>query len=180
MSQGHLLKIAYHSAIKRQHDNRLRQLDQLEASLKGAGETRRQWRQRVTAKQVEVDAIKATNAELQAQIASLRQRGAGSTDAASSGARIATLSRRASNAERKLAATQAHLSTTEDALADARDKLATAESKWTARTEHDGSLIKQLKERIRYLEEKRERERLAAREHKSEQESMIGCVAALL
>lgn len=42
-------------SLKRQQDNRHKQLDRFEASLKTATETQRQWRQRVQQKSLELE-----------------------------------------------------------------------------------------------------------------------------
>jgi flagellar biosynthesis chaperone FliJ len=45
-------------ALKRQQDNRHKQLDRFEASLKSATEAQRQWRQRVQQKTLELENAK--------------------------------------------------------------------------------------------------------------------------
>lgn len=52
------VSLYYRSALKRQQESRLKQLDRFEASIKTATETQRQWRQRVNTKQSEVDSAK--------------------------------------------------------------------------------------------------------------------------
>ncbi|KAK4701233.1 MFS transporter, PHS family, inorganic phosphate transporter, partial [Phenoliferia sp. Uapishka_3] len=146
------------NTLKRQQESRLRQLDRFEGALKTATETQRQWRQRVNVKQLELEAAKGTNSELQAQIASLRQRGSsqGSPDAGTS-AKLVALSSRASTAERRLAATAAQLADAEEKLAEGRAKVSVAETKWEAR-------MREYEQRQRASDEKTKRERQGAKE----------------
>ncbi len=68
-----------YTALKRQQDSRFRQIDRFEASIKVATDKQGQWRQRLVSKQAELDAVKATNAELLSQISSLKTRSSLST-----------------------------------------------------------------------------------------------------
>ncbi|KAI9602205.1 hypothetical protein KEM48_000774 [Puccinia striiformis f. sp. tritici PST-130] len=63
-----------YTSLKRQHDSRMRQLDQFETTIKAATDTQRQWRARLTTKQGEVEAARETCNELQKQISSLKTR----------------------------------------------------------------------------------------------------------
>ncbi|KAM0792032.1 hypothetical protein ACM66B_006259 [Microbotryomycetes sp. NB124-2] len=143
-----------YNAIKRQHEAKIKQLDKLEAAVKNANESQKQWRERVRTKQLEVDSGKSVIADLQRQIAALRT---SPNDDAAVSSRIAALSSRASNAERKLHLTQAQLADAETKLSDARDKVGIAEGKWEAR-------LQELQSRLRAAEEKLKRERQGAKE----------------
>lgn len=150
-----------HSSLKRQHDSRLRQLDQFETSIKAAADVQRQWRQRVATKQGEVEAHKATAVELQKQIDSLRQRASIAGLEPGSLVEGRQAQSKVPQLERRLTATQAQLKSAEQKLDEARIKVANAEGAWQAR-------LRELQERNRELEEKVKRERQGAKERVNE------------
>lgn len=150
-----------YSALKRQHDSRMRQLDQFETTIKLATDTQRQWRARLTTKQGEVESARETASELQKQISSLKQRAsiAGTTPGTITEHTKAV--NRASHLEKRLVATQTQLKTAEEKLNEAKVKVAAAEGSWQAR-------LRELQERNRELEEKVKRERQGAKERMNE------------
>ncbi|KAI5474861.1 hypothetical protein MNV49_002324, partial [Pseudohyphozyma bogoriensis] len=149
------------NTLKRQQDTKLRQLDRFESSIKTAAETQKQWRQRVATKQAELDSAKSTTAELQTQLAALRQRAAVPGTDFGTSAKMSVLTTRASTAERRLAATQAQLADAEEKLGQARTKIGVAEGKWEAR-------LRELETRLHAAEERVKRERQGAKERISE------------
>lgn len=149
------------TALKRQQDTRFRQIDRFEVAIKNAVDKQGQWRSRLVTKQTEMDALRSTNNELQAQISSLRTR----SQLASPGEtnKLNALSARANNAERKLTAAQNQSIMAEERLVDAKNKYAEGEGKWSAR-------IKELESRLKAAEERVKRERQGAKERVAELE----------
>lgn len=152
------------TALKRQHESKFRQIDRCEAALKSATEKQTQWRARLVTKQSETEAIKATNTELQQQIASLRARSSLSSPADAS--KINALTSRANNAERRLNTLQNQSVLAEERLTEAKNKYAEGEGKWAAR-------IKELESRCKAAEERVKRERQGARERVVELEEEL-------
>ncbi|BGP03966.1 anucleate primary sterigmata protein b [Rhodotorula toruloides] len=164
--------------LKRQQDNRHKQLDRFEASLKTATEAQRQWRQRVQQKTLELENAKAEVASLQSQLGSLRRspnpnaspnpnspRLPGSPSSESTLlARLRTAESSVSTLQRRLTATQAQLHDAEQRLGEQRSKYGVAEGKWEAR-------VRELEQRVRNAEEKVKRERQGAKERVGELEA---------
>lgn len=150
-----------YASLKRQHDSRMRQLDQFETTIKAATDTQRQWRARLTTKQGEVESARETTSELQKQINSLKQRASLSGTSPGSITEHKQAVNRASQLEKRLLATQTQLKTAEEKLNEAKVKVATAEGSWQAR-------LRELQERNRELEEKVKRERQGAKERMNE------------
>ncbi|KAA1114519.1 hypothetical protein PGT21_011974 [Puccinia graminis f. sp. tritici] len=150
-----------YASLKRQHDTRMRQLDQFETTIKAATDTQRQWRARMTTKQGEVDAAKETCSELQKQISSLKTRAsiAGTSPGSSTEHRQALA--KVVHLEKKLAATQNQLKLTEEKFNEAKLKVASVEASWLAR-------LKELQDRNKELEEKVKREKRSAKERKAD------------
>ncbi|PLW44874.1 hypothetical protein PCANC_10784 [Puccinia coronata f. sp. avenae] len=155
-----------YTSLKRQHDSRMRQLDQFETTIKAATDTQRQWRARLTTKQGEVDAARETCNELQKQISSLKTRAsiAGSSPGSITEQRQALT--KVGNLEKKLAATQNQLKLTEEKFNEAKVKVATVESSWQAR-------LKELQDRNKELEEKVKREKRSAKERKTDLDNQV-------
>jgi chromosome segregation ATPase len=147
------------TAFKRLQDGRFRQIDRFEVAIKNAIDKQGQWRSRVVAKQTEVDAVKATNAELQAQLASLKTRSLLSSPG--EGSKLTALTSRANNAERRLNAAQTQATMAEERLIEAKSKYGEGEGKWAAR-------IKELESRNKAAEERVKRERQGAKERVTE------------
>jgi len=155
-----------YASLKRQHDSRMRQLDQFETTVKAATDTQRQWRARLTTKQGEVEAARETCQELQKQISSLKTRAsiAGSSPGSITEQRQALT--KVSTLEKKLAATQSQLKLTEEKFNEAKVKVATVESSWQAR-------LKELQDRNKELEEKVKREKKSAKERKEDLDHQV-------
>ncbi|MBW0464402.1 hypothetical protein O181_004117 [Austropuccinia psidii MF-1] len=155
-----------YAALKRQHDSRMRQLDQLETTIKAAADTQRQWRARLATKQGELETARETCNELQKQISSLKHRASmtGSSPGSITSQRQALS--RVSNLEKRLLATQNQLKSTEEKFNEAKVKVSTVELSWQAR-------LKELQERNRELEEKVKRERQGAKERKIELDQQV-------
>ncbi|SPO25880.1 related to Myosin heavy chain [Ustilago trichophora] len=152
-----------YNALKRQQDSRFRQIDRFEASIKVATDKQGQWRQRLVSKQSELDAVKATNAELLQQISSLKTRTSLSTPGENN--KLTLLTTRANTAERRLATALTQASQAEDRLAEAKVKYGEGEGKWAAR-------IKELELRCKAAEERVKRERQGAKERVAELEEI--------
>ncbi|KAA1074800.1 hypothetical protein PGT21_020881 [Puccinia graminis f. sp. tritici] len=149
-----------YTALKRQHDSRMRQLDQFETTMKAATDTQRQWRARLTTKQGEVEAARETCNELQKQISSLKTRASIAGTSPGSITEPRQASTKLANLEKKLAATQSQLKSTEEKFNEAKLKVSAVESSWQAR-------LKELQDRNKELEEKVKREKKSAVERKS-------------
>lgn len=147
------------NGFKRLQDGRFRQIDRFEVAIKNAVDKQGQWRSRVVAKQNEVDTVKSTNAELQAQLASLKTRSLLSSPG--EGSKLTALTSRANNAERRLTAAQSQAAMAEERLIEAKSKYGEGEGKWAAR-------IKELESRNRAAEERVKRERQGAKERVTE------------
>ncbi|SPO25343.1 related to Myosin heavy chain [Ustilago trichophora] len=152
-----------YNALKRQQDSRFRQIDRFEASIKVATDKQGQWRQRLVSKQSELDAVKATNAELLQQISSLKTRTSLSTPGENN--KLTSLTTRANTAERRLATALSQASQAEERLAEAKVKYGEGEGKWAAR-------IKELELRCKAAEERVKRERQGAKERVAELEEI--------
>ena len=152
-----------YNALKRQQDSRFRQIDRFEASIKVATDKQGQWRQRLVSKQAELDAVKATNAELLQQISSLKTRNSLSTPGENN--KLTALTTRANTAERRLATALTQATQAEDRLAEAKVKYGEGEGKWAAR-------IKELELRCKAAEERVKRERQGAKERVAELEEI--------
>ncbi|KAJ1041118.1 hypothetical protein NDA14_006555 [Ustilago hordei] len=152
-----------YNALKRQQDTRFRQIDRFEASIKVATDKQGQWRQRLVTKQAELDAVKATNAELLQQISSLKTRSSLSTPGDNN--KLTALTTRANTAERRLATALTQATQAEDRLAEAKVKYGEGEGKWAAR-------IKELELRCKAAEERVKRERQGAKERVAELEEI--------
>ncbi|SNX84315.1 related to Myosin heavy chain [Melanopsichium pennsylvanicum] len=152
-----------YNALKRQQDTRFRQIDRFETSIKAAADKQAQWRQRLVSKQAELDAVKATNAELLSQISSLKTRTTLSTPGDNN--KLTALTARANTAERRLATALTQAIQAEDRLSEAKVKYGEGEGKWAAR-------IKELELRCKAAEERVKRERQGAKERVAELEEI--------
>ncbi|KNF01889.1 hypothetical protein PSTG_05006 [Puccinia striiformis f. sp. tritici PST-78] len=155
-----------YTSLKRQHDSRMRQLDQFETTIKAATDTQRQWRARLTTKQGEVEAARETCNELQKQISSLKTRAsiAGTSPGSITEQRQALT--KINTLEKKLSATQNQLKLTEEKFNGAKVKVSTVESSWQAR-------LKELQDRNKELEEKVKREKKSAKERKIDLDNQV-------
>jgi chromosome segregation ATPase len=167
--------------MKRQLENRWKQLDKFEASVKVYAETKAAWRRKISSKEGELEAIKVsclrglrvrlcslpllqlTNSELAAQLVSIKK--PGQTDAME----FRSLTSRAANAERRLANAQNQLVSCEEKIAAMNQKTAAADSKWEAR-------VKEYEARLKAAEERVKRERQGSKERIAELENNHRCV----
>ncbi|KAJ3891908.1 hypothetical protein GG344DRAFT_46365 [Lentinula edodes] len=146
--------------MRKQLDNRWKQIDKFEAGVKAFAETKTTWRRKYNAKEGEVEALKTTNAELSAQLSSTRR--PGQTDSME----IRSLSARAATAERRLNNAQNQLLATEEKVASMSQKTAAADSKWEAR-------VKEYEARLKSAEERVKRERQGSKERVNELENQL-------
>ncbi|KAJ4481061.1 hypothetical protein J3R30DRAFT_3463923 [Lentinula aciculospora] len=146
--------------MKKQLDNRWKQVDKFEAGVKAFGETKTTWRRKYNAKEGELEALKTTNAELSAQLTSTRR--PGQTDSME----IRSLSARAATAERRLNNAQNQLLATEEKIASMSQKTVAADSKWEAR-------VKEYESRLKAAEERVKRERQGGKERVNELENQL-------
>lgn len=152
-----------YNTLKRQQDSRFRQIDRFEALIKQATDKQGQWRQRLVSKQSELEAVKATNAELLQQISSLKTRT--SLQSPGDNNKLTVLTTRANTAERRLATAMSQATQAEDRLAEAKTKYGEGEGKWAAR-------VKELELRCKAAEERVKRERQGAKERVAELEEI--------
>ncbi|KAJ3509684.1 hypothetical protein NLJ89_g5089 [Agrocybe chaxingu] len=146
--------------MRKQLDNRWKQIDKFEASLKTYADTKSAWKRKLSQKEGELEAIKATNAEMAAQLASSKRPGGGDA------MEIRSLTTRAANAERRLNNAQNQLLSTEEKLAALSQKNSSADSKWEAR-------VKEYEARLKAAEERVKRERQGSKERVVELENNL-------
>ncbi|CAD6896149.1 unnamed protein product, partial [Tilletia laevis] len=152
------------STLKRQQETRFRQIDRFEVAVKNATDKQVQWRSRLMTKQGELDAAKATNAELLQQISSLKTRSVLSSPSANS--KLSSLTGRANLAERKASQAATVASQAEDKLNEYRVRANERELAWKAQ-------IKELETRCKAAEEKARREKMGGREIVSALEGQV-------
>ncbi|KAF8635594.1 hypothetical protein AX15_000239 [Amanita polypyramis BW_CC] len=146
--------------MRKQFDQRWRQLDKFEASLKTYSETKAQWRRKFSAKEGEIEGLKATNAELSAQVANTKR------PALTDSMELRSLSTRAANAERRLNNAQNQLLATEEKIASMNQRSTVADTKWEAR-------VKEYEARLKAAEERVKKERLGSKERIVELENNL-------
>ncbi|PSR73176.1 hypothetical protein PHLCEN_2v10953 [Hermanssonia centrifuga] len=146
--------------MRKQLDTRWRQIDKFEASVKILAEAKATWRKKLASKEGELEALKATNTELQAAITSTRKPGTvDSMELRSQTARANTAERRASNLHNLLLAS-------EEKLTAMNQKTTVADNKWEIR-------VKEYETRLKQAEEKLKREKQGGRERAVELETEI-------
>ncbi|KDR79017.1 hypothetical protein GALMADRAFT_64374 [Galerina marginata CBS 339.88] len=146
--------------MRKQLDNRWKQIDKFESSLKTFAETKAGWKKKLSQKEGELEAIKVSNAEMTAQLSSMKRPGGGDA------MEIRSLAARAANAERRLNNAQNQLLSTEEKIAAINQKNATADSKWEAR-------VKEYEARLKAAEERVKRERQGSKERVAELENNL-------
>ncbi|KAJ7713473.1 hypothetical protein DFH07DRAFT_1068670 [Mycena maculata] len=146
--------------MRRQLDVRWKQIDKFEAGVKGYADAKAGWRRKLSAKEGELEAVKATNGELAAQLAGTRKPGQADP------MEVRSLSTRAANAERRLNNAQNQLLATEEKVAAMNQRSAAADAKWEAR-------VKEYEARLRAAEERVKRERQGGKERVAELESNL-------
>ncbi|PBK92643.1 hypothetical protein ARMGADRAFT_967153 [Armillaria gallica] len=146
--------------MRKQLDARWKQIDKFETSVKAYAEVKSGWRRKFSAKEGELEAIKTTNAEMAAQLASMKR--PGQTDSME----IRSLSTRAVNAERRLNNAQNQLLATEEKMAQMNQKSSAVDAKWEAR-------VKEYETRLKAAEERVKRERQGGKERVAELEASV-------
>ncbi|PCH38489.1 hypothetical protein WOLCODRAFT_115591 [Wolfiporia cocos MD-104 SS10] len=147
--------------MRKQLDARWRQIDKFEASVRAVADQKATWRKKLSAKEGEVEALKATILELQSQLVGIRR--------ASSGAdatEVRALTTRATNAERRIANLQNQLLQAEERVTAMNEKTSSADAKWEAR-------VREYEARLRKAEEAVKRERQGAKERVFELEAQM-------
>uniref|UniRef100_A0A0W0F3I1 Mto1-like Mto2p-binding domain-containing protein n=1 Tax=Moniliophthora roreri TaxID=221103 RepID=A0A0W0F3I1_MONRR len=146
--------------MKKQLDQRWKQIDKFETSVKAYADAKATWKRKMNAKEGELEALKSTNAELTAQLSGVKRPGG------SDGMEIRSLSTRALNAERRLNNAQNQLAATEEKIATMNQKSTAADAKWEAR-------VKEYETRLKAAEERVKRERQGGKERVAELETQI-------
>ncbi|KNZ75969.1 Anucleate primary sterigmata protein B [Termitomyces sp. J132] len=149
------------SDLRKQLDHRWKQIDKFEASVKTYAEAKSTWRRKFASREGELEAIKATNAEMALQLASIKRPGQ-TTDAME----VRSLSARAANAERRLHNAQNQLLATEEKVAAMNQRSSAADAKWEAR-------VKEYETRLKAAEERVKRERQGSKERVLELENNL-------
>ncbi|KAF8352161.1 hypothetical protein F5887DRAFT_1057800 [Amanita rubescens] len=143
--------------IKKQFDHRWRQLDKFEASVKTYAETKTQWRRKFSVKEGEIEALKATNVELSAQVASAKR------PMLTDSMELKSLQARAANAERRLTNAQNQLVASEEKVAVMNQRTTTADTKWEVRVKEYEARLKAAEERVK-IERQGSKDRIAEME----------------
>ncbi|KAG1862646.1 hypothetical protein F4604DRAFT_1929402 [Suillus subluteus] len=146
--------------MRRQLDVRWKQIDKFESSVKAYGEAKVTWRRKFTAREGEIEGLKATNAELTSQLVTARRPTQGDSQ------ETKTLLSRAVNAEKRLVVVQNQLLLSEEKISNINQKTTTADQKWEAR-------VKEYETRLKAGEEKYKRERQGAKERVLELENQM-------
>ncbi|EKM56179.1 uncharacterized protein PHACADRAFT_122431 [Phanerochaete carnosa HHB-10118-sp] len=144
--------------MRKQLDARWRQLDKFETSVKTLAENKTAWRKKLALKEGEVEALKATNNELQGVVNSGRKTGTADT------MEVRALTARANNAERRIVNLQNQLLAAEEKVTAMNEKTTVADNKWEVR-------VKEYEARLRVAEEKVKRERQGGKERTVELET---------
>ncbi|EMD34205.1 hypothetical protein CERSUDRAFT_55205 [Gelatoporia subvermispora B] len=146
--------------MRKQIEQRWRQLDRFEASLKVLAEAKAAWRKKMAMKDGELEAHKVTVSELQAQLISARKPGQADP------LEVRALTQRVTNAERRVTNLQNQLAASEEKITLMNQKTTVADSKWEVR-------VREYETRMRAAEEKVKRERQGGKERALELETQI-------
>lgn len=146
--------------MRKQLDNRWKQIDKFETSVKTLAEAKVAWRRKFSAKEGELEAIKLTNAEMASQLAGIKKPGG------SDAMEVRSLTTRAANAERRLNNAQNQLLATEEKIASMNQKNLAADGRWEAR-------VKEYEARLKAAEERVKRERQGSKERVLELENTL-------
>ncbi|KAL0569917.1 hypothetical protein V5O48_012048 [Marasmius crinis-equi] len=147
--------------MKKQLDNRWKQIDKFETSVRAYGDAKSTWKRKMSAKEGELEALRASNVELTAQLSGISKRPGGQESM-----EVRSLSARAINAERRLNNAQNQLAATEEKIAQMNQKSVVADSKWEAR-------VKEYETRLKAAEERVKRERQGGKERVAELENNV-------
>ncbi|KAG6375738.1 hypothetical protein JVT61DRAFT_2584 [Boletus reticuloceps] len=146
--------------MRKQLDTRWKQIDKFETSVKAYGDAKATWRRKYVVKEGELEALKATNADLVQQLATARRPAQGDSQ------EIRTLLSRAVNAEKRFVVANNQLLQHEEKISSLNQKTSTADAKWEAR-------VKEYEARLKAAEEKYKRERQGSKERVLELENQI-------
>ncbi|KDQ59921.1 hypothetical protein JAAARDRAFT_127047 [Jaapia argillacea MUCL 33604] len=146
--------------MRKQLDQRWKQIDKFEVSVKNYGDTKSTWRRQLSVKEGELEALKATNTELTATLSRLRRPLPGEST------EVKSLQARAVNAERRFINSQNQLAAAEEKLAAANQKTTVVDNKWEAR-------VKEYEARLKAAEEKVKREKQGNKERITELENQV-------
>ncbi|KAF9236200.1 hypothetical protein BU15DRAFT_64182 [Melanogaster broomeanus] len=146
--------------MRKQLDTRWKQIDKFETSVKAYGDAKATWRRKYISKDDELEALKATNAELAQQLTVARRPAQGDSQ------EVRTLLSRAVNAEKRLVVANNQLLQHEEKISSLNQKTSTADTKWEAR-------VKEYEARLKAAEEKYKRERQGSKERVLELENQI-------
>ncbi|KAI5899088.1 uncharacterized protein SCHCODRAFT_02604140 [Schizophyllum commune H4-8] len=146
--------------MRKQLDNRWKQIDKFEASVKVAAESKATWRRKMMSKEGEIEALKSTNAEMAAQLASGRKPGTADP------MELRSALTRAANAERRQNNTANQLAATEERFHQYQQRSVAADMKWEAR-------VKEYETRLKAAEERYKREKQGAKDRQAEMERTI-------
>ncbi|KAF8129354.1 hypothetical protein EV363DRAFT_1584743 [Boletus edulis] len=138
--------------MRKQLDTRWKQIDKFETSAT--------WRRKYVVKEGELEALKATNADLVQQLSTARRPAQGDSQ------EIRTLLSRAVNAEKRFVVANNQLLQHEEKISSLNQKTSTADAKWEAR-------VKEYEARLKAAEEKYKRERQGSKERVLELENQI-------
>ncbi|KAL0063667.1 hypothetical protein AAF712_009359 [Marasmius tenuissimus] len=147
--------------MKKQLDNRWKQIDKFETSVRAYADAKATWKRKMSAKEGELEALRASNIELTGQLSGISKRPGGAESM-----EVRSLSARAVNAERRLNNAQNQLAATEEKIAQMNQKSVVADSKWEAR-------VKEYEARLKAAEERVKRERQGGKERVAELENSI-------
>ncbi|KAH8114261.1 hypothetical protein DFH11DRAFT_1877990 [Phellopilus nigrolimitatus] len=131
--------------LRKQLDQRWKQIDKFEGSLKNLSETKQGWKRKFSAKEGELEALKSTNAELSSQLSSIRRPGQAESF------EIKSLQARAANAERRLTNAQNQLLASEEKMATMNQKTTVADNKWEARRQGAKERVAELEANVKAL-----------------------------
>ncbi|KAI0806659.1 hypothetical protein C8Q74DRAFT_1189709 [Fomes fomentarius] len=145
--------------MRKQLDLRWKQIDKFEASVKTLAEAKATWRKKLSAKEGEIEALQATNAQLQSHVVTRKGNQADSME-------VRSLTARAQNAERRAMNLQNQLLQAEEKLTTVNQKTTAADSKWESR-------VKEFESRLKTADEKIKRERQGGKERAQELENQL-------
>ncbi|KAH8827898.1 hypothetical protein DL96DRAFT_1124588 [Flagelloscypha sp. PMI_526] len=148
--------------IKKTLETRWKSIEKFESNVKALADMKSTWRRKFSMLNGELDALKATNAELQNQLSSMTKKGMTPSESSE----IRSLTTRATNAERRLNNAQNQLLAAEKSIASVKERAVASEAKWDAR-------VKEWESRLKVAEEKYKRERQGGKERTAEMEAQI-------
>ncbi|TFK45915.1 hypothetical protein OE88DRAFT_1668544 [Heliocybe sulcata] len=146
--------------LKKQLDQRWKQIDKFEAGLKNYADAKAAWRRQMSVKEGELEGLKSSNSDLTAQLSKLKRPNDGES------MEIRALRARATNAERRMTIAQNQLAQAEERLASTNQKQTVAGDRWEAR-------VKEYEARLKAAEEKVKRERQGNKERIVELENQL-------